>query len=184
MLLSSNIENTSFASRDSGARAPRLRHKRLAACGAVVDGCDAWRERPRRGTAARPGWRVGTECALPRGMRLGSEARRGGAASRSSASGCGRRSSRRGSPSTARRPTLRRKSLRRAIASAEQALRAGIDDLNAGNAASSVDALTYAAEGGRTDRPLEARRDVRRRRRRRPRRREGIPLLQSARRRL
>ncbi len=33
-------------------------------------------------------------------------------------------------------------------ASAEQALRAGIDDLNAGNAASSVDALTYAAEGG------------------------------------
>ncbi len=32
--------------------------------------------------------------------------------------------------------------------SAEQALRAGIDDLNAGNAASCVDALTYAAEGG------------------------------------
>lgn len=33
-------------------------------------------------------------------------------------------------------------------ASAEQALRAGLDDLNAGNAASCVDALTYAAEGG------------------------------------
>lgn len=32
--------------------------------------------------------------------------------------------------------------------SAEQALRAGLDDLNAGNAASCVDALTYAAEGG------------------------------------
>lgn len=32
--------------------------------------------------------------------------------------------------------------------SAEQALRAGINDLNAGNAASSVDALTYAADGG------------------------------------
>jgi hypothetical protein len=32
--------------------------------------------------------------------------------------------------------------------SAEQALRAGIDDLNAGNAASSVPALTYAADGG------------------------------------
>jgi TPR repeat protein len=32
--------------------------------------------------------------------------------------------------------------------SAEQALRAGIDDLNAGDAASSVAALTYAAEGG------------------------------------
>jgi hypothetical protein len=36
----------------------------------------------------------------------------------------------------------------KSFASAEQALRAGIDDLNAGNAASSVDALTYAAEGG------------------------------------
>ncbi len=34
------------------------------------------------------------------------------------------------------------------FANAEQALRAGIDDLNAGNAASSVAALTYAAEGG------------------------------------
>jgi uncharacterized protein len=34
------------------------------------------------------------------------------------------------------------------FASAEQALRVGIDDLNAGNAASSVAALTYAAEGG------------------------------------
>ena len=34
------------------------------------------------------------------------------------------------------------------FSSAEQALRAGIDDLNAGNAASSVAALTYAAEGG------------------------------------
>jgi len=34
------------------------------------------------------------------------------------------------------------------FASAEQALRAGIDDLNAGNPASSVAALTYAAEGG------------------------------------
>ena len=33
-------------------------------------------------------------------------------------------------------------------ASAEQALRAGLDDLQAGNAQSSVDALTYAAEGG------------------------------------
>ncbi len=33
-------------------------------------------------------------------------------------------------------------------ASAEQALRAGLDDLNAGNAASCVDALTYAADGG------------------------------------
>ena len=33
-------------------------------------------------------------------------------------------------------------------ASAEQALRAGLDDLNAGNAASCVDALTYAAESG------------------------------------
>ncbi len=33
-------------------------------------------------------------------------------------------------------------------ANAEQALRAGLDDLNAGNAASCVDALTYAAEGG------------------------------------
>ncbi|MGO9422958.1 tetratricopeptide repeat protein [Roseiarcus sp.] len=32
--------------------------------------------------------------------------------------------------------------------SAEQALRAGLDDLNAGNAASCVDALTYAAAGG------------------------------------
>jgi TPR repeat protein len=34
------------------------------------------------------------------------------------------------------------------FASAEQALRAGIDDLRAGNAESSVAALTYAAEGG------------------------------------
>ncbi len=33
-------------------------------------------------------------------------------------------------------------------ASAEQALRAGLDDLNAGNAASCVDALTYAADSG------------------------------------
>ncbi len=33
-------------------------------------------------------------------------------------------------------------------ASAEQALRAGLDDLNAGNAASCVDALTYAAASG------------------------------------
>ncbi len=38
----------------------------------------------------------------------------------------------------------------RSYASAEQALRAGLDDLNAGNAASCVDALTYAAEGGQT----------------------------------
>ncbi len=36
----------------------------------------------------------------------------------------------------------------KSFSSAEQALRAGIDDLNAGNAASSVEALTYAAEGG------------------------------------
>jgi exopolysaccharide production negative regulator len=36
----------------------------------------------------------------------------------------------------------------KSFASAEQALRAGIDDLNAGDAASSVVALTYAAEGG------------------------------------
>jgi uncharacterized protein len=36
----------------------------------------------------------------------------------------------------------------KSYASAEQALRAGLDDLNAGNAASCVDALTYAAEGG------------------------------------
>jgi len=34
------------------------------------------------------------------------------------------------------------------FASAEQALRVGIDDLNAGDAASSIAALTYAAEGG------------------------------------
>ena len=36
----------------------------------------------------------------------------------------------------------------KSFSSAEQALRAGIDDLNAGNAALSVEALTYAAEGG------------------------------------
>jgi TPR repeat protein len=36
----------------------------------------------------------------------------------------------------------------RNYASAEQALRAGLDDLNAGDAVSGVDALTYAAEGG------------------------------------
>ncbi len=36
----------------------------------------------------------------------------------------------------------------KSFSSAQQALRAGIDDLNAGNAASSVAALTYAAEGG------------------------------------
>lgn len=36
----------------------------------------------------------------------------------------------------------------KSFASAEQALRAGIDDLKAGNAASCVAALTYAAEGG------------------------------------
>ncbi len=36
----------------------------------------------------------------------------------------------------------------KSYASAEQALRAGLDDLNAGNAASCIDALTYAAEGG------------------------------------
>ncbi|RBP14368.1 hypothetical protein DFR50_109121 [Roseiarcus fermentans] len=36
----------------------------------------------------------------------------------------------------------------KSYASAEQALRAGLDDLHAGNAASCVDALTYAAEGG------------------------------------
>lgn len=36
----------------------------------------------------------------------------------------------------------------KSFASAEQALRAGIDDLNAGDTASSVEALTYAAEGG------------------------------------
>ncbi len=36
----------------------------------------------------------------------------------------------------------------KSYASAEQALRAGLDDLNAGNAASCVNALTYAAEGG------------------------------------
>jgi len=36
----------------------------------------------------------------------------------------------------------------KSFANAEQALRAGIDDLNAGDAASSVQALTYAADGG------------------------------------
>ncbi len=36
----------------------------------------------------------------------------------------------------------------KSFSSAEQALRAGIDDLNAGDASSSVEALTYAAEGG------------------------------------
>jgi exopolysaccharide production negative regulator len=36
----------------------------------------------------------------------------------------------------------------KSFSSAEQALRVGIDDLNAGDAASSVEALTYAAEGG------------------------------------
>jgi hypothetical protein len=38
----------------------------------------------------------------------------------------------------------------KSFASAEQALRAGLDELNAGDAASCVDALTYAAEGGQT----------------------------------
>ncbi len=37
----------------------------------------------------------------------------------------------------------------KSFSSAEQALRAGIDDLKAGDAASSVEALTYAADGGR-----------------------------------
>ena len=36
----------------------------------------------------------------------------------------------------------------KSFSSAEEALRAGIDDLNAGDGASSVEALTYAAEGG------------------------------------
>ena len=36
----------------------------------------------------------------------------------------------------------------KSFASAEQALRAGIDDLKAGDAVSSVEALTYAADGG------------------------------------
>ena len=36
----------------------------------------------------------------------------------------------------------------KSFSSAEQALRAGIDDLKAGDAASSVEALTYAADGG------------------------------------
>jgi exopolysaccharide production negative regulator len=36
----------------------------------------------------------------------------------------------------------------KSFSSAEQALRAGVDDLKAGDAASSVEALTYAAEGG------------------------------------
>jgi uncharacterized protein len=36
----------------------------------------------------------------------------------------------------------------KSFSSAEQALRAGIDDLNAGDTASSVEALTYAADGG------------------------------------
>ena len=36
----------------------------------------------------------------------------------------------------------------KSFASVEQALKAGLDDLSAGNAASCVDALTYAAEGG------------------------------------
>ena len=36
----------------------------------------------------------------------------------------------------------------KSFTSAEQALRAGIDDLKSGDAASSVEALTYAAEGG------------------------------------
>lgn len=36
----------------------------------------------------------------------------------------------------------------KSFSSAEQALRVGIDDLNAGDAASSVEALTYAAESG------------------------------------
>ena len=69
----------------------------------------------------------------------------------------------------------------KSYASAEQALRAGLDDLNAGDAASCVDALTYAAEGGQpvarwklgemyADGVGVA-----------ARRRKGVPLLQPAR---
>jgi len=45
-------------------------------------------------------------------------------------------------------PTTPAKISPRNYASVEQALRAGLDDLNAGDAVSGVDALTYAAEGG------------------------------------
>ena len=61
------------------------------------------------------------------------------------------RDARRGLGVRLRRVDLRssaRRFPRKSFSSAEQALRAGIDDLNAGDAASSVAALTYAAEGG------------------------------------
>jgi uncharacterized protein len=45
-------------------------------------------------------------------------------------------------------PNAPAKSSSKSFTSAEQALRAGIDDLKAGDAVSSVAALTYAAEGG------------------------------------
>jgi hypothetical protein len=45
-------------------------------------------------------------------------------------------------------PNAPTKTSPKSFTSAEQALRAGIDDLKAGDAASSVAALTYAAEGG------------------------------------
>jgi len=45
-------------------------------------------------------------------------------------------------------PTAPAKISPKGFTSAEQALRAGIDDLKSGDAASSVEALTYAAEGG------------------------------------
>ena len=45
-------------------------------------------------------------------------------------------------------PNVPTKISSKSFTSAEQALRAGIDDLKAGDAASSVAALTYAAEGG------------------------------------
>jgi uncharacterized protein len=48
----------------------------------------------------------------------------------------------------------------KSFANAQQALRAGIDDLKAGDAQSSVEALTYAADGGQAI-TLEAWRDVR-----------------------
>ena len=80
--------------------------------------------------------------------RVGLERRRCAAASRSQSLERWRSDLRPPSPSTARPSNTPEKIPLKQFTNAQQALRAGIDDLKAGDAESSVQALTYAADGG------------------------------------
>jgi TPR repeat protein len=143
LLLFSNISAATLTRRHSGWNAPRLRHKRLAALEVLMTKSSVSRATVRDAA----GWQVGIEmrvhaCAegsvekAPLRRRIAFIIAGGLVIGLAPAFGF--------DGSTQNPP----EKIPKNFTNAQQALRAGIDDLKAGDAESSVKALTYAAEGG------------------------------------